>query len=435
MAGVVVWQHNLSHTLNQAIQQIEELLSLQLAEIIHHQDFLDLEARWLAIQQLSERYSSSSQIKIKIMQLTKEELSHDLCSSSTIDTSELHNKLYQQEFGSSGGQPYGALIGDYEFSHQQQDPLVLSKMAQLAALSFCPFLSSASANLLGLQSWQELNKPRSLAPLVDGPDYIQWQQLRDMDEARFIYLCLPRVLARAPYQSNDHHSSFNFNEASQQWTHYSWMNAAYSLAGLLANAFIQYGWCTHIRGVEGGGKVSELPTTSINHQPQLASPTETTITDSREAELSQLGLLPLCHYKHTNFAVFFGAESLQKAKVYDSTRASENSKISARLPYIMATSRFAHYLKMMGRDKIGSFISASDAEDWLNRWILNYVNGNNNSNSELKAKYPLREAKITVVESAGNPGTYQATAWLCPWLQMEELTTSMRLVAELPKFN
>jgi type VI secretion system protein ImpC len=319
-------------------------------------------------------------------------------------------------------------------------------MSNVAAAAFCPFISAADPNLVGLDSWSELSKPRDLEKVFESVEYTRWRSFRDSEDARFTVLTMPRVLARLPYGENTKPvEEFSYEEApsgpegqplAMEHDDYCWMNASYVMGTRLTEAFAKYGWCTAIRGAEGGGKVEGLPAhvfTSDDGDPDLKCPTEIGITDRREAELSKLGFLPLCHYKNTDYAVFFGAQSTQRPKVYDRPEATANAAISARLPYMMATARFAHYLKVMARDKIGSFMEASDCEAWLNRWILNYVNGNPDSGPELKAKFPLAEAKIEVQEIPGQPGAYNAVAWLRPWLQMEELTASLRMVASIPK--
>jgi type VI secretion system protein ImpC len=306
-------------------------------------------------------------------------------------------------------------------------------------------MRTSSARQFGFDSWPELAKPRDLAKIFETQDYTKWRSFRDSEDSRFVNLVLPRTLARLPYgAATKAIDEFNYEEApydaagaakSMNHNEYCWMNAAYAMGTRLTNAFAQYGFCTAIRGAEGGGKVENLPYhvfTSDDGDQDAKCPTEIAITDRREFELSNLGFLPLCHYKNTDYSVFFGAQSVQKPKKYDRPEATANAAISARLPYIMASSRFAHYLKVMARDKIGSFMEAGDVERWLNRWINNYVNGNENAGQEMKARFPLREAKVEVREIPGKPGSYNAVAYLRPWLQMEELTTSLRMVARIP---
>jgi type VI secretion system protein ImpC len=321
-------------------------------------------------------------------------------------------------------------------------------MSNVAAASFCPFISAGSPTLFGFDGWDELSRPRDLEKIFDSTEYAKWRGFRDSEDSRFVTLVMPRVLSRLPYGASTRPiEEFPFEEVeldgqgrAKPVSHddYTWMNAAYVLGTKLTDAFAKYGWCTAIRGAEGGGKVEDLPThifTSDDGDADLKCPTEIGITDRREAELSKLGFLPLCHYKNTDYAVFFGAQTTQKPKKYDRPEANANAAISARLPYMMATSRIAHYLKVMARDKIGSFMEATDCEVWLNRWIKNYVNANPDAGHEMKARYPLAEAKVQVTEIPGKPGSYNAVAWLRPWLQFEELTASLRMVARIPQIG
>jgi type VI secretion system protein ImpC len=379
--------------------------------------------------------------------LSKKELHKDLSKAVEFDQSQMFKKIYEAEFGTPGGEPYGCLVGDYEFSNHPEDVETLSLISNVAAAGFCPFVSAAGSSLFGFDEWTELSKPRDLEKVFESLEYTKWRSFRDSDDSRFVTLTMPRVLARLPYgEATKPVEEFCYEEFEldlesgrakvADHDDYCWMNAAYVMATNMGQAFSKYGFCTAIRGAEGGGKVEGLPAhvfTSDDGDPDLKCPTEIGITDRREAELSKLGFLPLCHYKHTDYAVFFGAQSCQKPKIMSNHDATANAAISARLPYLMATSRFAHYLKVMARDKIGSFMEAEDVESWLNRWILSFVNASEGGGQEIRAKYPLADAKVEVKEIPGQPGSYNAVAWLRPWLQMEELTASLRLVAKIPK--
>ena len=337
------------------------------------------------------------------------------------------------------------LIGDYEFTNHPEDIDTLSKMSQGAAAGFAPFLSAADPKLLGMESYSELSKPRDLEKIFLDETYAKWRSFRDSDDSRFAVLTMPRSLSRLPYGKNTKVvDEFDFEEVeldekgnSKPVAHsnYAWMNSSYVLGTQLTSAFSKFGWCTAIRGAENGGKVEGLPAhifTADDGDQAMKCPTEIAITDRREAELSKLGFLPLCHYKNTDYAVFFGAQTVQKSKKYDKPEATANAAISARLPYIMATSRIAHFLKVIARDKIGSFMERQDCEDWLKRWISNYVSTDPHPSDDVKARYPLAEAEIKVEDIPGSPGSYNAVAHLRPWLQLEELTTSLRLVAKIP---
>ena len=333
------------------------------------------------------------------------------------------------------------MVGDFEFTHQSEDIDLLQKMSNVAAAAFCPFISAADPRLLGLESWQALSRPRDLEKVIATIEYTRWNSFRESEDSRFVVLVMPRVLARVPYGANGKPiEEFGFEELDEtkpvSHEDFTWMNPAYVLGTKLADAFARYGTCTAIRGAEGGGKVEGLPAfvlTSDDGDKDLKCPTEIGITDRREAELSKLGFQALCHYKNTDYAVFFGGPTAQKPKRYDRPEATANAAISARLPYIMVSSRFAHYLKVLARDTIGSFMGAADAEYILNRWIDNYVNPSETSSPETRAKYPLRDARVVVQEVPGQPGSYNAIAWIRPWLQFEELTTSMPLTVSIPK--
>jgi type VI secretion system protein ImpC len=448
LKGTVTWNKNVTKTITDGMAAIDAALSKQLAAVMQHPEFLKLEGTWRGLNYLIMNSQTSVNLKVKVMNVSKKVLFKDLDKAVEFDQSQMFKKLYENEFGSPGGEPYGALIGDYEFTNHPQDIEMLSKISEVAAASFCPFLSAADPGLFGFEQWQELGKVRDLAKAFDTVEYAKWKSYRESEDSRFVTLAMPRVLSRLPYgESTASVEDFSYEEAEfdkkgnpKQMDHdkYCWMNAAYVLGTKLTAAFAEYGWCTTIRGAEGGGKVENLPThlfKSDDGDLDMQCPTEIGITDRREKELSDLGFLPLCHYKNTDFSVFFGAQSTQRPKVYDDPDATANAAISARLPYLMASSRFAHYLKVMARDKIGSFMEASDCEAWLNRWINQYVTADPNPSEDTKARYPLRAAQIQVKEIPGAPGSYNAVAHLQPWLQMEELTTSMRMVAKIPQMG
>ncbi len=441
LEGIVSWDRNVTKTINAAIKALDEKLSTQLAAIMHHPDFQKMEGTWRGLHYLVMNSETSAMLKLKLFNVSKRELFNDVDRAVEFDQSQIFKKLYENEFGSPGGEPYGALIGDYEFINHPEDIDLLGKISNVAAAAFCPFISATSPQFFGFDSWQELTKPRDLEKIFTAIEYTKWRSFRESEDSRFVTLVMPRVLARMPYGADTKPiEEFNYEEVdgSKPVPHedFTWMNAAYVMGTKLTDAFAKYGFCTAIRGAEGGGKVEGLPAfifTSDDGDKDLKCPTEIGITDRREAELSKLGFLPLCHYKNTDYAVFFGGQTVQKPKKYDRPEATANAAISARLPYMMATARFSHYLKVMARDMIGSFKEASNVEADLNRWIKNYVNANVDAGQETKAKYPLREAKVVVQEIPGQPGSYNAVVWMRPWLQFEELTASMRMVASIPK--
>lgn len=448
LSGTITWDKNLLASLNKAIEGIDKKMSAQLAEIMHAEEFKKLEGSWRGLNHLVMNTETSSSLKVRVLNASKRELFKDIDKAVEFDQSQVFKKLYEAEYGTPGGEPYSVLIGDYHFGNHPEDIDLLTGISQVSAASFAPFISAAGLELFGFDDWQDLAKPRDLEKLFNTVEYTKWNEFRDSDESCFVNLVMPRTLARLPYGSKTKTiDEFNFEEAPIDnkgrslplaQNDYCWTNAAYIMGTNITRAIAAHGWATGIRGAEGGGKVEGLPAynfISDDGETDMQCPTEIGITDRREAELSRLGLLPLCHYKNTNYAVFFGAQSVQRAKKYDEPAANANAEISARMPYVLATSRFAHYLKVMARDKIGSFMQVEQLESWLNRWIKKYINSNPNASQDMKLKYPLAEAKVEVKQIPGKPGAYNAIAWLKPWLQMEELNASLRLVAEIPQIG
>ncbi|MGL4552066.1 MAG: type VI secretion system contractile sheath large subunit, partial [Gemmataceae bacterium] len=420
----------------------------QLATILRHPDMQKLEGSWRGLHYLVHNSETSAQLKIRVLNVSKKEAIKDLEKASEFDQSEMFKKTYTAEFDQPGGQPFGALVGDYEFSNHPDDVAMLGRMSKVAAAGFCPFISAASNKLFGFEKWDELAKVRDLERIFESVDYAKWKAFRESEDSRFVTLVLPRTLSRLPYgKGTKPIEEFGFEEVELDeqgrskpvpHEHYTWMNAAYLMATNLTASFARSGFCTAIRGKENGGEIKDLPAHIFKSEEgdlDLKCPTEVAIGDRRENELSKLGFLPLCHYKDTDYAVFFGAQTAQKPKFYTGPKgalATENAAISARLPYLMATGRFAHYLKVIARDKIGSFMEREDCERWLNGWINNYVNAQEGSGSEMRARFPLREAKVEVQAIPGKPGAYRAQVYLRPWLQFEELQASMRLVTQIP---
>jgi type VI secretion system protein ImpC len=425
--------------INARIAQIDHLVSIQLNEVMHHPSFQKLEGSWRGLRYLLDQSETSVMLKIRVLNVTKRELLRDLQRAPEFDQSAAFKKIYEEEFGVFGGEPIGAVIGDFEIGRTPEDIEFLEKMSQVAAAAHAPFLTAASAELLNMDSYTALDQPRDLAKIFDTTEYAKWKSFRQSEDSRYVGLALPHVLMRLPYgKGNKEIEAFNYEEGVDGTDHskYLWGNAAYALGARLTQSFAAYGWCASIRGVEGGGLVEGLPTHTFRTDEgdvALKCPTEIAITDRREKELSDLGLIPLVHCKGTDYAAFFSVQSAQKPKMYDSEAANANARLSAQLPYMLAVSRFAHYMKSIMRDKIGSFMSRSDTERFLNRWIMQYVTEDDNAAPQTKAQYPLREARVDVSEVPGKPGVYRAIAFLRPHFQLDELTVSLRLVAELPK--
>jgi type VI secretion system protein ImpC len=439
MRGTVRVSKDLESAINARIADIDALLSSQLNTIIHHPDFQKLEGSWRGLHYLVYESETSTMLKIRVINVSKQDLLRDLERAPEFDQSALFKKVYEEEYGTFGGAPFGALIGDYEFGRHPQDVALVEKISNVAAAAHAPFIAAASPQLFNLDSYTGLGVPRDLAKIFDSVEYAKWKSFRESEDSRYVALAMPRILMRLPYGSDTVPvEAFNFEEDVDGTDHskYLWSNAAYAFGTRLTDAFAKYGWCVAIRGVEGGGLVEGLPVHNFRTDEgdvALKCPTEIAITDRREKELSDLGFIPLVHCKGTDYAAFFGAQSSQKPKKYDTDAANANARLSTQLQYIMATSRFAHYLKTICRDKIGSFMSRGDCESYLNRWISNYVVGSDDAGQEMKARYPLREARIDVSEVPGKPGVYRAAAFLRPHFQLDELTVSLRLVAELPQ--
>ena len=422
------------------IADIDKKLSSQLNEVMHAPEFQKLEATWRGLHYLVHQSETGENLKIRVLNVKKRELFKDLEKAVEFDQSALFKKVYEEEYGQLGGQPYGMLVGDYEFDRSAEDVSLLKMVSNVAAAAHAPFVSAADPKLFNFERFTDLTAPRDLAKIFDSVEYAAWKSFRESEDSRYVGLTLPHVLGRLPYGANFKRvDAFNFEEFVDGKEHdkYLWMNAAWAYAARITDASAKYGWFARTRGVEGGGKVEGLPVHTFptdDGDVAMKCPTEIAISDRREFELSNLGFLPLLHSKNRDFAVFMGAQSCQKPKTYFDPAANSSAELSTKFNYILCVSRFAHYLKVMARDKIGSFMEVADCQRWLNDWISNYVIANPESaGDELKAKKPLADARVEVREVKGKPGWYEAIAWLRPHFQLETLSTSMRLVAEVPK--
>lgn len=424
--------------INARISAIDELLSKQLNEIMHHEDFQKLEGSWRGLNYLVDQSETGDHLKIRVMNVSKKVLLKDMEKASEFDQSALFKKIYEEEFGTFGGDSYGALIGDYEFTNHPQDMALLEKISNVAAAAHAPFISAASPKLFDWDSFNELGVPRDLAKTFQSVEYAKWKSFRDSPDSKYVALTLPHILMRLPYgEANVPVETFNYEEDvdGTDSSKYLWGNAAYALGSRLTDAFSKYHWCAAIRGVEGGGLVEGLPVHTFKTDEgdvALKCPTEIAITDRREKEFADLGFVPLVHCKGTDYAAFFSVQTANKPAKYDKDFANANAKLSSQMQYILAVSRFAHYLKSIMRDKIGSFMTRKNCEDYLNRWISNYVLLDDDASQEEKAKFPLREARIDVKDDPSKPGCYKAVAFLKPHYQLDELTISLRLVSDLP---
>ncbi len=429
------------HTVEALISEIDRKLTEQVNEVVHHPDFQELEGTWRGLHHLVNNTETDELLKIRVLNVKKKELGKSLkkFKGTAWDQSPLFKKLYEEEYGQFGGEPYGCLLGDFEFDHSPPDVEMLGELSKVAAACHTPFIAAAGPALLQMQSWQELANPRDLTKIFGTVEYASWRSLRESDDARYVGLVLPRVLSRLPYGPRENPvDEFDFVEDTNgnDHTRFTWSNAAYAMGVNVNRAFKLYGWCSRIRGVESGGAVEGLPVHTFPTDDggvDATCPTEIAISDRREAELAKNGFMPLVYRKNSDLAAFIGAQSLQKPFEYDDPDATANANLSARLPYLFATCRFAHYLKCIVRDKVGSFKERGDMEAWLNRWITRYVERNPATATEVdKAKHPLAAAEVVVEEVEGNPGYYSSKIYLRPHYQLEGLTVSLRLVSKLP---
>ena len=423
------------------IAEIDKKLSEQVNEILHHQDFQQLEGSWRGLHYLVSNTETDETLKIRVMNISKKDVGKTLkkFKGTAWDQSPLFKKIYEEEFGTPGGAPYGCLVGDFYVDHSPMDVELVGEMAKISSAIHAPFLTSAAPSLFQMESWQELSNPRDIGKIFQTPEYAGWRSLRESDEARYVGIAMPRFLARRPYGAkSDPVEEFDFEEQTggSDASKYTWANAAYGMAVNVNRSFKMYGWCSRIRGIESGGAIEGLPTHTFPTDDggvDMTCPTDIGISDRREAELAKAGFMPLIHKKNSDFAAFIGAQSLHKPGTYDDPDATANANLAARLPYLFATCRFAHYLKCIVRDKIGSFRERDDMQSWLQSWITQYVDGDPaHSSEETKARKPLAAAEVQLEPVEGNPGYYQSKFFLRPHYQLEGLTVSLRLVSKVP---
>jgi type VI secretion system protein ImpC len=441
LANTEVISDDVLDTINDIIARLDQQLSAQVNEIMHAPEFQAVESAWRGLHYLTSNSETDSGLKIKVMNVSKSELLGEFrrYSGAKWDQSPFFKQVYEAEFGQLGGQPYGALVGDYYFDHTAHNVALLRDIGKVAAAAHCPFIASAEPGLLNLDTWSDLVNPRDLGKIFDAPDYAAWRSLRDSDNARYVALCLPRVLAREPFgEKSVKVEDFSFEEETDghDGNKYAWMNAAYAMAANINRAFKEYGWTVRIRGVQSGGEVANLPLHTFptdDGSVDMKCPTEIAISDRREAELSKAGLIPLIHRKNSDKAVFIGAQSLYRPKKMDTDEATASQNLSARLPYMFACSRFAHYLKCMVRDMIGENYDRNQLQTRLQTWIMRYVDGDpTNSTFLVKAQKPLAGAKVDVFEDPENPGFYSANFFIQPHFQLEGMNIGMSLVSKLP---
>ena len=436
--GMTVNKQSALSGIKQRIAEIDQTVSDQLNAIMHSEAFQALEAAWRGLHYLVMNSETGTMLKLRLLSASKKELLADLEKATEFDQSALFKKIYEEEYGTFGGNPFSVLVGDYHFGRSPQDVAMLEQVSHVAAAAHAPFLTAASPALFDMDRFTELSVPRDLAKQFESTELIKWRSFRDSEDSRYVTLTLPRVLLRLPYGPKTVPvDEFDFVEDVDGKNHdkYLWGNSAYALAQRITDAFAKYKWCAAIRGVEGGGLIEGLPAhifPTDDGDLALKCPTEVSITDRRENELNNLGFLAICHRKNSDQAAFFGGQTTNKPKVYNTSEANANARISSMLPYMLASSRFAHYLKVIMRDKIGSFMTKENVQKYLNTWLSDYILLNDNAPQNVKAAYPLREGRVDVFDIPGKPGSYNAVVFLKPHVQLDELTVSIRLVAELP---
>jgi type VI secretion system protein ImpC len=441
LAGTALMSSDTVGNIQAIIGELDRKLSEQINEIVHHPSFQEVESAWRGLHYLVSNSETDQMLKIRVLNVSKAELGKTLrrFKGAAWDQSPIFKKVYEQEYGQLGGEPFGCLVGDYYFDQSPQDVELLGEMAKIGAAAHAPFLAAAAPSLFQMESWQELSNPRDLTKIFSTPEYAAWRSLRESEDSRYLGLTLPRFLARQPYGAKSNPvEEFAFEEDTRGTgtEKFTWANSAYAMAVNVNRSFKLYGWCSRIRGIESGGAVMGLPTYTFPTDDggvDMTCPTEVAISDRREAELAKSGFMPLIHKKNSDFAAFIGAQSLQKPETYDDPDATANAALAARLPYLFATCRFAHYLKCIVRDKVGAFKEREEMQKWLQKWIIQYVDGDPaHSSEETKSRKPLAAAQVIVEEIEGEPGYYTSKFFLRPHYQLEGLTVSLRLVGKLP---
>ncbi|MFT5083365.1 MAG: type VI secretion system protein ImpD [Lentisphaeria bacterium] len=440
-------KEDICSAIDRSVAEIDRMICRQLNEIIHHPAFQKLEASWRCLWYLAVQAEGVKNFKLKMLDISWKEVVRDIGRALEFDQSQLFNKVYNDEYGTPGGEPYGVLIGDYEISHRtskhhfHDDISTLKGLSEIAAASFSPFVAGASSELFGLDDFSNLSSPLNFANIFKQDEYIRWRALRDSADSRFVGLTLPRILVRRPYRTNpgSYKGIFFYEQKhSKDNDCYLWGNACFGFAAILIREFSNVGWFGHIRGVPrnqiGGGLLTNLPVDAFDTDSNdlaYKPSTNTVITDSAEREISELGFIPLCQCYDTPFNAFYSNQSIQKPKRQDSNDATVNAKLSTMLQHILCGSRIAHYIKVIIRDKVGSFVSASDCENLLRRWLLRYTSGRSDMEWEEQARFPIREASVTVKEHTSKPGQYLCAIRIVPHYQLDQMVSELELVTEL----
>jgi type VI secretion system ImpC/EvpB family protein len=440
-------RQKLSRRLNAAVARVDELLSAQLDAVLHHPQFQKFEASWRGLKYLVEQVPDGANVKVRVLSASWKDLARDQERALEFDQSALFRKVYSDEFDTPGGEPFGLLVGDYDLTHRPfpdhptDDLATLNGLAGVAAAAFAPFVCGVDPRFLELDSFADLDPTIDLARTFARTEYVSGRALRDTEDSRFVGLVIPKILLREPHTDSpghDHRFQFREDATSPDRKGYLWGNGSFAMAAVAVRAFAESGWLAGIRGVRGGdaetaGRVTGLP--ALEFGPHLSpfarSVTDVHLTDRQEKELSDHGFVPLCHLPGSGDAAFYTTPSVQKPKSYDEPTATANARLSGMLQYMLCVSRIAHYLKAMIRDRVGAFAGAEECEDHLQQWFRRYVVSNDSAGDELKAKYPLREARAEVREVTGKPGAYRCSVYLRPHFQLDQLSAAIKLTTQL----
>jgi len=418
------------------IAKIDETISAQLDEVLHHDVFQKTESTWRGLKFLTDRTDFQANTKIELLDVDKEALREDFEEAPDTTQSGLYNHVYTQEYDTPGGEPISVIIGNYEFDRKAPDVELLAELSKVSSAAHCPFIGAVGPQFFGKENIEEIPKIQDLSSYMDRAEYLRWKGFRETEDSRYVGLVFPRFLLRLPYGEENPIRAFNYQEAvtGEQHHKYLWGNSAFAFASNMVRSFKKHGWTVNIRGPEAGGKLESLPIHFYQSGKGTESkiPTEVLISETKELEFSDHGFIPLSYYKNSDYACFFSASSTQKPTEYDIPEATANSRINARLPYIFLVSRIAQYLKVLQRENIGSLKSRQDLENELNHWLQGMVTKMNNPEPELAASHPLREGAVVVNEQADNPGFYSVNMYVQPHFQVEGVDVRLSLVSQMP---
>ena len=424
--------------LDHHISEIDRKISAQLDAILHNPAFQAMEAAWRSLKFLVDRTDFKKNVKIDLVDVSKEELAEDFEDAPETIQSGLYKHVYTSEYDTPGGEPYGAIVSNYSFNSLPPDVGLMQEISRVSASCHCPFLGSVTPAFFGKDSVDELTRIEDMHSYMERSEFTKWNSFRETEDSRYLGLVLPRFLLRLPYGSDTSPvKEFNYEENVTGSDHhkYLWGNASFAFASNMVRSFVENGWCVQIRGPEAGGKVEDLPIHffDVGKGQQMKIPTEILIPETREFEYAKEGFIPLSFYKNRNYACFFSANSTQKPTEYDDPAVTANMRINSRLPYIFLVSRIAHYLKVIQRENIGSTKSKMVLQDELTNWAKGLVTEMNDPGPELIATHPLKAAEVIVNEIEDNPGFFSVGLTVMPHFQIEGIDINLSLVSQMPK--